>query len=65
MSSRDIDTSKDILLQNLQTINKSDTISQFVDKCNHNFSKIVELGGGTAGVQGEQGTQGVPVKPKY
>ena len=64
MSSRDIDTSKDILLQNLQTINKSDTISQFVDKCNHNFSKIVELGGGTAGVQGEQGTQGVPVKPK-
>jgi hypothetical protein len=35
-----------------------------MEKCNNNFSIISRLGGGPAGVQGEQGSQGIPAKPK-
>ena len=48
----------------ISTIESSDTISQFMEKCNNNFSTIFSMGGGPAGVQGEQGAQGVPTKPK-
>lgn len=42
----------------------SDTISQFMEKCNENFYKISMNGGGQTGSQGIQGSQGVPTKPK-
>ena len=48
----------------IATITSSDTISEFMEKCNNNFSAIVGKGGGPAGAQGEQGVQGVPTKPK-
>ena len=48
----------------IATIKSSDTISQFMEKCNNNFSAIVGKGGGPAGERGEQGEQGVPTKPK-
>lgn len=59
---RDIDVLKNELLKN--KIESSDTISQFMEKCNSNFAKIAEYGGGPIGAQGTQGTQGVPTKPK-
>ena len=61
MNSRGIDTIKNELLQ---TISTSDTISQFMEKCNNNFSKIVEWKGGPEGVDGDKGDPGVPTKPK-
>ena len=45
-------------------ITPSDTISQFMEKCNKNFSTISKNGGGQTGSQGIQGSQGVPTKPK-
>ena len=48
----------------INRIELSDTISQFMEKCNKNFSTITEWGGGPAGIQGEEGGQGVPTKPK-
>ena len=51
-------------LNDIVQINSTDTISQFMEKCNNNFYKIVEFGGGPAGVKGESGSQGVPTKPK-
>ena len=48
---------------NLDIINQSDTIRDFMEKCNDNFSKLSTLSG-PAGIQGEQGEQGVPTKPK-
>ena len=47
-----------------QTINYADTISQFMEKVNNNFKKIIESNGGPAGVKGNDGDQGVPTKPK-
>ena len=47
-----------------QTINYADTISQFMEKVNNNFEKIIESNGGPAGVKGDDGDQGVPTKPK-
>ena len=61
MSNRDINVLKNKLLEN--RIEISDTISQFMEKCNNNFSAIIEWGGGPAGTKGE-GDQGVPTKPK-
>ena len=48
----------------IQTIERTDTITRFMEKCNNNFSKLLEHGGGTEGAQGEQGAQGLPTKPK-
>lgn len=48
----------------ISTIESSDTISQFMEKCNLNFAAIVGKGGGPAGEQGVPGAQGVPTKPK-
>lgn len=62
MDTRNIDTLKNELLKNRITI--SDTISQFMEKCNNNFSAIIEWGGGPAGEEGDDGKQGVPTKPK-
>ena len=62
MGTRNIDTLKNELLKNRITI--SDTISQFMEKCNNNFSAIIEWGGGPAGEEGDDGKQGVPTKPK-
>lgn len=62
MSTRDINTLRDELLKN--RIELSDTISQFMEKCNNNFSAIVEWGGNPDGTKGEKGDQGVPTKPK-
>lgn len=61
MSNRSIDE-KNIL--SVDRIEMSDTISQFMEKVNNNFSKIVESGGGPAGTKGDLGNQGVPTKPK-
>ena len=62
MSTRDIDVIKQTILQN--KIVSSDTISQFMEKCNNNFSAIIEFGGGPVGEKGEKGEDGVPTKPK-
>ena len=45
-------------------IELSDTLSQFVEKCNNNFSAIIEMGGGPAGEKGDEGKPGIPAKPK-
>ena len=62
MSTSDINTLRDKLLKN--RIELSDTISQFMEKCNNNFSAIVEWGGNPDGTKGQKGDQGVPTKPK-
>jgi hypothetical protein len=62
MSNRDINRLKGELLKN--RIELSDTISQFMEKCNNNFSAIIEWGGGPAGEKGEMGNPGAPTKPK-
>jgi hypothetical protein len=62
MNSRDINSLREELLKN--RIEISDTISQFMEKCNNNFSAIIEWGGGPTGAEGERGNQGVPTKPK-
>ena len=48
----------------IQQITPSDTISEFMEKCNNNFLTISEKGGGPVGATGEKGSQGVPTKPK-
>ena len=48
----------------ISRIETTDTISQFMDKCNNNFTKLIENNGGPIGTQGERGEQGVPTKPK-
>lgn len=50
--------------QKMQQINSSDTIKEFMEKCNNNFSIISQFGGGPEGKQGVEGSQGVPTKPK-
>lgn len=62
MSNRDIERLKNELLTN--KIELSDTISQFMEKCNNNFSAIIEWGGGPAGEKGDEGEPGIPTKPK-
>ena len=52
------------LLKKIEQIELSDTISQFMEKCNNNFYTISKNGGGQTGSQGIQGSQGVPTKPK-
>lgn len=47
---------------NIQTITTSDTIKQFMEKCNDNFSSIVENGGGPMGKKGETGETGATGK---
>ena len=59
MSTTNIDEQKII-----QKIESSDTIKDFMEKCNNNFSKIFEFGSGPEGKQGVEGSQGVPTKPK-
>ena len=61
MSTKNNDANKKMLLS---TINEYDTIKDFMEKCNSNFLKISQNGGGPAGVQGEEGSQGAPTKPK-
>ena len=61
MSNHSIDE-KNIL--SVDRIEMSDTISQFMEKVNNNFSKIVQSGGGPDGPKGDVGNQGVPTKPK-
>ena len=62
MSNRDINVLKNNL--NSNRIEITDTISQFMEKCNNNFALIGEWGGGPEGSQGDRGEQGVPTKPK-
>ena len=52
------------LLNGMVQINSSDTISQFMEKCNNNFSAISKFGGGPSGEKGDDGSQGIPTKPK-
>lgn len=51
----DINTNTNI---NIETITTSDNIKQFMDKCNRNFTSIVENGGGPRGATGQNGTPG-------
>ena len=64
MSARNNDNQRNGLLNGMVQINQSDTISQFMEKCNNNFSTISKFGGGPAGEEGEKGSQGAPTKPK-
>lgn len=50
--------------QKMQQISSSDTIKDFMEKCNNNFSIISKYGSGPEGKQGVEGSQGVPTKPK-
>ena len=58
MSNRDIDVLK------INRIEKWDTLSDFVDKCNANFDALFEMGGGPTGDKGDKGDIGNPTKPK-
>lgn len=62
MNIRNINGQKNEL--HLSEIKLSDTLSQFMEKCNNNFSTIVEWGGGPDGQKGDKGEQGIPTKPK-
>lgn len=53
-----------VIENEILSITTSDTISDFMRKCNENFATIVKWGGGPDGVEGEKGKQGVPTKPK-
>lgn len=53
-----------VIENEILSITTSDTISDFMRKCNENFATIVRWGGGPDGVEGEKGKQGVPTKPK-
>lgn len=61
MSTRNNDEQNGLSITRIET---SDTISQFMEKCNNNFSNLLAYGGGTVGAQGDAGEQGVPAKPK-
>ena len=52
------------VILSIDRIETSDTISQFMEKVNNNFTNILKHGGGPRGVEGDQGHQGVPTKPK-
>ena len=47
---------------NIETITTSDNIKQFMDKCNRNFTSIVENGGGPRGATGQNGAPGATGK---
>ena len=47
---------------NIETITTSDNIKQFMDKCNRNFTSIVENGGGPRGATGQNGATGATGK---
>lgn len=47
---------------NIETITTSDNIKQFMDKCNKNFTAIVENGGGPRGATGQNGAPGATGK---
>ena len=47
---------------NIETITTSDNIKQFMDKCNNNFTAIVENGGGPRGAAGKDGEPGATGK---
>ena len=47
---------------NIETITTSDNIKQFMDKCNNNFTAIVENGGGPRGAAGQNGEPGATGK---
>ena len=47
---------------NIETITTSDNIKQFMDKCNRNFTSIVENGGGPRGATGQNGEPGATGK---
>ena len=64
MSTTNNDEQKNELLKEISQIEPSDTISQFMEKCNNNFFIISKVGGGPKGVKGDKGSQGVPAKPK-
>ena len=55
----DINTNTNI---NIETITTSDNIKQFMDKCNSNFTSIVENGGGPRGATGQNGAPGATGK---
>ena len=55
----DINTNTNI---NIETITTSDNIKQFMDKCNNNFTAIVENGGGPRGATGQNGEPGATGK---
>ena len=55
----DINTNTNI---NIETITTSDNIKQFMDKCNRNFTSIVENGGGPRGATGQNGEPGATGK---
>lgn len=55
----DINTNTNI---NIETITTSDNIKQFMDKCNNNFTAIVENGGGPRGAAGKDGEPGATGK---
>lgn len=55
----DINTNTNI---NIETITTSDNIKQFMDKCNNNFTAIVENGGGPRGATGKDGEPGATGK---
>ena len=57
MSTRDINS-------RISKITPSDTLTDFMTKCNDNFTAIVEMGGGMKGADGEKGSPGSPTKPK-
>lgn len=61
-SNQNIDSLKNELWKN--RIEITDTISQFMEKCNNNFTIISEWGGGPSGVKGDNGDPGFPTKPK-
>ena len=50
--------------QKMEQIFLSDTITQFMEKCNNNFSNIFQYRSGPEGKQGVEGSQGAPTKPK-
>ena len=57
MNTRDIDN-------RISLITPSDTLTDFMTKCNDNFTALVEMGGGMKGADGEKGSPGSPTKPK-
>jgi hypothetical protein len=57
MSTRDINN-------RISIISSSDTLTDFMNKCNDNFNALVEMGGGMKGADGEKGSPGSPTKPK-
>ena len=51
-------------INRIELITPSDTLSQFMEKCNNNFSTLFEYGGGPTGAKGDEGDPGAPTKPK-